>query len=297
MHQIIRFSVSIEATQKAPWPHYAGSTLRGAFGRALRNASCVTKQQKCNGCSFRKSCSYGVVFDPDAPAKPLHPSFRDGIPRYVLQPPPFGAAEMRIGQKISFDFIFLPGSESHLKFIEHVLKLAVEKELISAGVFKLIKIESQRVNVNEADSFETNNSSNKEMKIAIRWLTPLRLQQNGKPIFKPDLLDVHVFIKALLRRQLQWYQLIDKPIPDTTPLLAAASRCRLNTNMLRWHDIERFSGTQNKKLPMGGLMGEAQLCGPREAMLLLVPLLTLVQHIHLGKDTALGLGRYELVLA
>jgi CRISPR/Cas system endoribonuclease Cas6 (RAMP superfamily) len=297
MHQITNLNVTIEATQKVPWPHFAGSTLRGAFGRALRNASCVTKQQKCNGCSLRKSCSYGVVFDPDAPTKPFHPSFRDGIPRYVLQPPPFGAAEMRIGQKISFNFIFLPGSESYLKFIEHVLKLSVENELISDGVFKLVKIESQRVNVNEADSFETNNSSNEELKIAIRWLTPLRLQQYGKPIDKPHLLDMHVFIRALLRRRAQWCQLTDKPVPDATPLLAAASRCRLNTNLLRWHDIERFSNSQNKKIPIGGLMGLAELFGPRDAIQLLMPLLSLVQQIHIGKQTVFGLGRYELEVA
>ena len=297
MHQIIRLTVNIEAIQKVSWPHYAGSTLRGAFGRALRKSACITQKPVCDGCSFRENCSYGVVFDPVAPAKPLHPSFRDGIPRYVLQPPPFGAAEMRIGQTLSFDFIFLPGAEPHLKFSEHILKIAVENELISSGVFKLIKIESQYFKVGETSALELNNSTNEELKIAIRWLTPLRLQQNGKPIVKPHLLDIHVFIRALLRRRAQWCQLTDKPVPDATPLLAAASRCRLNTNLLRWHDLERFSGTQNKKIPIGGLMGVAELLGPRDAIQLLMPVLSLVQQIHIGKQTAFGLGRYELEVA
>jgi hypothetical protein len=106
MHSITRITTTLQATQTVAWPHFAGSTLRGAFGRALRRAACITGQNQCTACPLRNSCAYGVVFDPAAPAQPLHPSFRDGLPRYVVQPAALGACQLHPGQTQSFDAKF-----------------------------------------------------------------------------------------------------------------------------------------------------------------------------------------------
>lgn len=307
MHSITRITTTMQATQTVAWPHFAGSTLRGAFGRALRRAACITGQNQCTGCPLRNSCAYGVVFDPAAPAQPLHPSFRDGLPRYLVQPPALGACQLHPGQTKSFDLLLLPGTQAHHGLIEHTLRHAVEKELFAPGLFKLQGTQvSQYTVLADAPHPPTMppQPSQGTAHITLRWLTPLRLQHHGKPVFKAQLLDAPGLVRALLRRQMQWQQItntITHPTTDaadesTVPQdpLHHAQGCKLDTRNLQWHDIQRHSGTQNQKLPLGGLIGSATLSGPVDALQTLIPLLHIGEQLQIGKETVMGLGRYQL---
>lgn len=320
---ITRITTTVQATQTVTWPHFAGSTLRGAFGRALRRAACITGQKECTGCPLRNSCAYGVVFDPAAPAQPLHPSFRDGLPRYVVQPPALGACQLHPGQTQSFNLLLLPGTQAHHGLIEHSLRYVVEKELFAPGLFKFMGTQTNQITIlfgpapaqapaittapptlpapaTDPNQTNTTHHGQANTHIALRWLTPLRLQHQGKPVFKPQQLDASGFIRALLRRQLQLQQMTDPQAgtPTATPNaqnpLHHAQACTFNTSHLHWHDIQRHSGTQNQKLPLGGLIGSATLSGPAEALQALMPLLQLGEQLHMGKETVMGLGRYKL---
>ncbi|OYU10046.1 MAG: hypothetical protein CFE38_19415 [Comamonadaceae bacterium PBBC1] len=307
MHSITRITTTLQATQTVAWPHFAGSTLRGAFGRALRRAACITGQNQCTGCPLRNSCAYGVVFDPAAPTQPLHPSFRDGLPRYLVQPPALGACQLTAGQTQSFDVLLLPGTQAHHGLIEHTLRNAVEKELFAPGLFKLLSTQVSHNTVCTHSVLPTTTPPRTRQAtahITLRWLTPLRLQHHGKPVFKAQLLDAHSLVRALLRRQMQWQQLthhITHPATDAAPASTApqdalhyAQACTLDTRNLQWHDIQRHSGTQNQKLPLGGLIGSATLSGPVDALQSLMPLLQIGEQLHIGKETVMGLGRYQL---
>lgn len=303
MHNITRITATLQATQAVAWPHFAGSTLRGAFGRALRRAACITGQSTCTGCPLRNSCAYGVVFDPAPPTRPLHPSFRDGLPRYLMQPPALGASQLAIGQSQSFDLLLLPGTQAHHSLIEHTLRHAAEKELFQPGLFKLLHTQTSQHSMPQPSQGIMAAAPNgpATAHIRLRWLTPLRLQQQGKPVFKPQQLDAPGLVRALLRRQMQWQQITDqKPEAPTTPTpaqqdpLSHAQTCTLDTRHLQWHDIQRHSGTQNQQLPLGGLIGSTTLIGPTADLQALLPLLQLGEQLHIGKETVMGLGRYRL---
>ena len=306
MHSITRITTTVQATQPVAWPHFAGSTLRGAFGRALRRAACITGQNQCTGCPLRNSCAYGVVFDPAAPAQPLHPSFRDGLPRYLVQPPALGACQLHPGQTQSYDLLLLPGTQAHHSLIEHTLRAAVEKELFAPSLFKLVGTQISHTAVLPAMTGTPAQDHANAGHITLRWLTPLRLQYQNKPVFKPQQLDAPGLVRALLRRQMQWQQITgQKPgapqqadTPTSKPAqpdpMHQAQTCTLDTSNLQWHDIQRHSGTQNQKLPLGGLIGSATLSGPRRALQSLLPLLQMGEQLHIGKETVMGLGRYQL---
>lgn len=307
MHSITCITTTLQATQTVAWPHFAGSTLRGAFGRALRRAACITGQNQCTACPLRNSCAYGVVFDPAAPAQPLHPSFRDGLPRYLVQPAALGACQLHPGQTQSFDLLLLPGTQTHHGLIEHTLRSAVEKELFAPGLFKLLHTQVSQVPApllaaaaTTSDSAATEPHATTELvrqansQITLHWQTPLRLQQKGKPIFKPQGLDAPTLVRALLRRQLQWCQISGQSAPDPQAHLEAAHVCKTDTRLMAWHDLQRFSSTQNEKLPLGGLVGNTTLMGPSNALKTLLPLLQLGEQLHIGKETVMGLGRYRL---
>lgn len=307
MPSITRITITLQATQALAWPHFAGSTLRGAFGRALRRAACITGQNTCTGCPLRNSCAYGVVFDPAAPAQPLHPSFRDGLPRYLVQAPALGAHQLTAGDSQTFGLLLLPGTHAHHSLIQHTLQRTVEQELMQAGMFKLLGTQTSQVPIAPFGDNTTNTTDTTDTAtahITLRWHSPLRLQQQGKPVFKPQQLDALSLMRALQRRHLQWCQIAGQPAPvgpaanhtqvQTAATATAASACTLDTRHLHWHDLQRHSGTQNQKLPLGGLLGSATLSGPHAALQRLLPLLQLGEQLHIGKETVMGLGRYQL---
>jgi hypothetical protein len=131
--------------------------------------------------------------------------------------------------------------------------------------------------------------------IHIQWLTPLRLQHLGKPLFRPQDLSAAALASATWRRYLQWCQLT-RQAPATTQasLHAAAQQCILNTQALQWHDISRYSNTQQKHLPLGGLLGTTLLTGPGSALAAMLPTLRLGEQLHIGKETVFGLGQYRV---
>jgi hypothetical protein len=303
MHTFTRLTVTMAATQTVAWPHFAGSTLRGAFGRALRKAACITGQDKCTGCPLRSSCAYGVVFDPAAPAQPLHPSFKDGLPRYLMQPPALGTCQLSAGQTQHFSLLLLPGTQAHHRLIGHTLRNAVEKELLQPGLFQLLDIQTQQVPVSASHANDSTapamgptakGLSTNKAQMTLHWQTPLRLQNKGKPIFKAQLLDATTLVRALLRRQLQWCQLSEQVAPDPQAQLQAAYACKIDTQRMQWHDMARFSSTQNEKLPLGGLLGTTTLTGPTHALQALLPLLQLGEQLSIGKETVMGMGSYKL---
>ncbi len=59
---IARYRFSFRLNENLCLPPYAGSTLRGVFGHALRKAACMTRQKECGGCSLLQTCPYSRIF-------------------------------------------------------------------------------------------------------------------------------------------------------------------------------------------------------------------------------------------
>lgn len=288
------FHIAVQAQRPIQWPHFAGGRIRGAWGRALRQAACITGKPTCEGCSVRTRCAYGAVFDPAAPQQPLHPSFQNGIPAYIVQPPALGARQLRVGESVRFTLRLLPGAQRHHQLIEHVLQNAVNQHLFDPGDFTVQSLERHDLMI---DDILTDPPQLTTSGIPIRWLTPLRLQRQGKPLFRPQDLDATTLTGAAWRRYLQWVQLTGQPTIATPMPFDAARLCRLDTGRMEWHDVSRYSNTQHRHLPLGGLLGDAILTGPDDALRALWPIFRFGELLHLGKETVFGLGRYQLQIA
>jgi hypothetical protein len=291
---LVRLNVQLVARQPADWPHFAGSTLRGAFGRALRETACVTGKPDCKGCPLRQNCSYAVIFDPLPPTQPLHPSFRNGLPRYVIQAPRLGACQLSTGMVQDFSLLMLPGTHPHLSLVQRILPSFVERHLILPGLFKLGRVTTGVIDVeNEVDTKTASPQRERAVLLRLRWRTPFRLQENGKPFTDARRLDARLLVRAFLRRKTQWCQLTDNPAPDYAQALHAAAHCQIDARNLHWHDMHRRTSIRNEKIPLGGLFGTATLHGPEWAMRELMPLIRLSENIHVGKETIMGLGQFE----
>lgn len=299
---LTHLDLSVQATQDLPWPHYAGSTLRGAFGRTLRRKACITQAPSCEGCPLRTHCAYGATFDPAPAREPLHPSFKNGLPQYLIQAPPLGARRLRAGDLLRIRLSLLPGALTHRALIESLLPEWAARDLISPGLFQLTDIDPHTSELPlptpSLKPASTDSTSRATAHVELHWHTPLRLQTQGKPLFKPEQLDSAKLVQALNRRLLQWAQIIHhRHAPDTTLYTLAAHSCQLDTQGLQWHDLKRHSSRHERQVPLGGLIGRARWSGPSEAIALLTPLIELGAQLHVGKETIMGLGRYSHRLA
>lgn len=59
---------------------------------------------------------------------------------------------------------------------------------------------------------------------------------------------------------------------------------------LVWQDWERYTSRQNQEMNLGGVVGRWYL---KQVPAELLPFIYLGQWLHLGKETAFGLGKYQ----
>lgn len=80
--------------------------------------------------------------------------------------------------------------------------------------------------------------------------------------------------------------------PDFSHLLECASDVRTKKSLLSRKEIKRYSARQNRRHPIGGMIGFLQLEGNLEPFL---PYLRLGEWLHIGKKTTFGLGQYKIM--
>jgi hypothetical protein len=82
-----RYELRLEARQSVCLPAFLGSTLRGAFGHALKDAVCTMSHRDCNHCLVADRCIYPYLFE--TPASVSLPQLRgQQAPHpFILAPP------------------------------------------------------------------------------------------------------------------------------------------------------------------------------------------------------------------
>lgn len=291
---------------------YAGSAWRGAFGRALRRALCVTHAPVCDGCLLLSSCGYPYLF---ATAPPPAGGILGRVPSvphpYVLapgrpEPSPAGGVQQRL------DLTLFGRGHDYLAYTVLALERAAaggvgpgrrpfhlreirQESRPGAADWQVIYRPGGTLSPAPAAPPLAPPPAPACCRVALG--APTRLTCDGRPV-RPGALRARDFLVALLRR-IHWLAHFHAGAPprpdDLAALVAAAERVRLAAADLRWWDWHRYSARQRRKIPMGGLAGWFELAGP--ALAELWPYLWLGQWTHVGKGGVMGLGRYRLAAA
>ncbi|MFB6274115.1 MAG: CRISPR system precrRNA processing endoribonuclease RAMP protein Cas6 [Salinibacter sp.] len=140
-------------------------------------------------------------------------------------------------------------------------------------------------------------SPSPERSTAVDLATPLRLKHKGA-LVRPDALTADALAANVFRRRLGLAVCYGSASPSDGALddwrdafFALADATTLDVGDLRWVNDTRYSSRQDRRHPTGGLVGRLVINGPAaEWHRVLRPL----QNLHLGKKTALGLGRIHL---
>ncbi len=295
--ELARYRFNLTFDQPFTLPLYSGSMLRGAFGHALRQISCVTRQKNCDNCPLLNGCHYPRVFEPKLLG--VIPGQPEPAPPYILEPPP-GPRDLAAGEEWSFDIVLYGPALSLLSMIilaltqaaargfgsqqipARVLSVAVEQpdgwQIICSTDDPIIKPHSTKVSIP---------SNPESVNLALELLTPTRLLRQGHPV-GPQKLSGRDFYSALLRRSSQ----IAESLGITAPPQMTLSEFPLLADNLRWLDWSRYSSRQKQSMQLGGLIGTFSLeRWPEE----LWPWLWLGQWCHIGKNASFGLGQYRLL--
>ena len=87
--EIARFELRLAARQSAVLPAFLGSTLRGAFGHALKQAVCVMEHRDCDRCLVADRCPYPYLFETPVPSNVPQLTGHSHAPHpFILLPPP-----------------------------------------------------------------------------------------------------------------------------------------------------------------------------------------------------------------
>lgn len=308
----LRLRFVLRSVEQAVLPPFKGSLLRGAFGHALRRATCsMGPGHECRDCLLRRACLYTRLFETFVEDEP--PPFLQGIP---TSPRPYvfetvtEATDFEPGDPLCFDLLLF-GQATDLA--PHAL-LAVERmargglgahrfpfvlDKAGAGlpnggwqeIYKEGRPSPALANVTPRFPSESPVGGRR---ITLTFLTPTRLQVRGRLQEEPGFRNL-VFL--LLRRTLElaWFHL---PTPQKAeidwhlrPLLDRASHVSVITSGLRWQEWQRYSNRQQRTIALGGFVGTMELEGDLAPF---GPLLRAAEVLHVGKGATFGLGRVKV---
>ncbi|MBK8972711.1 MAG: CRISPR system precrRNA processing endoribonuclease RAMP protein Cas6 [Hahellaceae bacterium] len=305
---VYRFTLQCE--RGGVMPGYAGSALRGAFGHALRRVACMTKAATCQGCPLVSTCPYTTIFENARPSGADLATGKDVPNPYVIQTA-FYSQPWRIeaGERWAFDMMLTGAALSQLPLIIYCWQEALKKGLTTRDIpFRLTRVECFDQMTGDDDPVWIEDEGAVQahlpgvipvtapasgiLRIAIQ--TPMRLQAK-RSLVHPQDFKLEILIGAIGRRYtlMADCHMADAGIEwDLIELKRIASELSVESR-LTWRHWTRHSNRQQRDMDLNGLMGDILISGNWAP---LWPLLYLGQWLHVGKNTAFGLGGYHLTI-
>ena len=311
--QLARYCFHFQVIRPLQLPPYASSTLRGVFGRALRQQACLTGAAECRGCPLLAACPYPKIFEPQsvAPASGGQPA----LAPYAIETPftqinnQLSPGDIRYhpGYQYCFDMVLMtPAAISQLALIISAWKRAFARGVGKGdGTAELIRVEHQLADGSATTLYSVQTPKlqrhsteltapqfTQPQDVQLHLQTPLRLVQKGK-LIKEQEITPSLFLRHLIRRvsfHICAQQANAFSLDDIHQLNALADKVKDSERQLHWRDWSRYSIRQKRKMILGGILGYWQLADVPPPLL---AFLYFGQWFHVGKESAFGLGKYQ----
>ena len=298
-----RYRLEFTTEQPIHLPEYAGSALRGAFGHALRQIACVTRERHCSACALYRTCAYPAIFETPAP---LHYTRRKlgNVPLpFVVEPPPWGERAHATGSTLKFATVLIGPALAQLPLVLMAWRRALQLGLgPQQGTARLARVfvegndepvlsdATGRVRAHAQQLAVPLPDATPE-RVTLVLDTPLRLQRAGHVLGVGELTPADL-LRALLRRVAELVELqLGGTLDIDFAALSAHAATITGDAQLTWRDWTRHSSRQQQHMVLGGAVGRWTLHGELAPFW---PLLHLGQWLHVGKNATFGLGRYHI---
>jgi hypothetical protein len=288
------WQIQYEVTRAGELPPLPTTALHGALARAVYDQVCIAKARpNCAGCPAEPSCAYPVLFEP--PTKELDSLRELGVttepprPLAIAPEPPLVPTReepiaVRPGDRVRFRLVALGKVWDYWDVLRRALRRVGRKGLGGRNS----RVELQLEELNPVPTAETIAPTRIADSVTVRFLTPVRLKNQGQiasSIDAPLLLDAIARRAALLAH-------LDETDWKPTEGLASAAAALHSVASVRLVRVGRYSGRQRRWMLWPGLVGTVRLRGP--TLPELMPLLHFGSIAQVGKATTFGFGRYEL---
>lgn len=307
--QLARYRFHWHVSKPLQLPPYASSTLRGVFGRAFRQLACLTRASDCLGCAVLTSCPYPELFEPQRIPRPLGCS-TGGMPAlapYAIETPFAETSHYQPGSHYAFDMVLMtPAVIRQLPLIVTAWRQAFARGVGPRdGKAELIQVEHltpvaptgivyssaiPQLQRHKVDLTVPQFGKAEDVKLHLQ--TPLRIEQQGKVIKERDM-TTSLFLRHLIRR-VSFHVCAQQAdaflLEDIHQLNALADQVQEGQRQLTWSDWTRYSSRQKQKMTLGGLIGHWRLL---QVPAQILPFIYLGQWLHVGKESAFGLGKYQ----
>ncbi|HXQ23466.1 MAG TPA: hypothetical protein VN812_17445, partial [Candidatus Acidoferrales bacterium] len=112
-----RFRFRLRAQTALYLPPYKGSTLRGGFGLAFKDAVCVVSHRDCDRCLLRSKCAYPYIFETPVPEDSRRMASVEHAPHpFVIQPPLDDHTQYAIGDQLEFGLVLIGRAIDYLPY-------------------------------------------------------------------------------------------------------------------------------------------------------------------------------------
>jgi hypothetical protein len=310
------YRFTLTARDALHFPPFKGSALRGGFGYAFKSLVCFQPAVKtCAECLLRFNCPYSYIFETPCPPESEVLSANERVPLpLIIEPPPDGQTDYAPGNKLIFHVTLVGKAAGFLAYLIVAFQELGRRGLgQTKGRFQLSHVEAVGPsNGGQATVFDAAQPAHIRLqtlpvdwpaiearaaalpadRLTLDFLTPARLKHAGR--WAQSGPPFHVLVKALLGRisSLSYFHCGQRWEADFRGLIDRAMNVRAVQAQTRWEDWSRFSGRQEQRIEMGGLVGRITYQGDLRDYL---PLLALGEWVHVGKGTVFGNGQYRIV--
>lgn len=313
-----KFKMAIVAGKEGlDLPEYKGSCFRGGFGTAFRKLVCKYNNMPCIDCKLKDQCPYSYIFETSPPKNSDIMKKFTNIPRpYVIEPPMDKKTHYSENEKLTFGLILFGNAIKYLPYFiftfDRLGDLGIGKgrkrfqldKVYSVNcvsdTYKVIYSVKQRKVSNDfnimtgQDLIEKARERTllKKNKITLQLKTPIRIKNRDKFV---NILEFPILLGSLVRRfsNISYFHMNHPVSFDYNKFTESAKDIRISEDNTWWHDIERYSNRQRSRIKMGGLVGSISYIGDLKKYL---PLLLLGEDLHVGKNTVMGFGKYQILM-
>lgn len=114
---LLQIRLVLRAEDSLLLPAYKGTTLRGGFGVAFKDAVCVVEHRTCERCLLRSQCAYPYVFETPVPEGTTRMRKYPAAPHpFVFLPPLEEKTRYRAGETLTFDMTLIGRAAAYLPY-------------------------------------------------------------------------------------------------------------------------------------------------------------------------------------
>jgi len=310
-----KFKFILKAVDTIHLPYYKGSTFRGGFGSTFKKVACCTHKKDCSDCLLKDKCSYSYIFETPPPSDTkLMRKYPYAPHPFIIEPPMEDKREYKPESLLNFNLILIGKAIDYLPYFVYTFdelgKVGVGRgrgkyELVEVKGFeslnpvkekviysnkdKLLKNVDANIYWNDIVEIDSSQLSNLNS-ISLSFLTPTRIKYKERLVKE---LQFHTLIRSLLRRisLLSYFHCSEELDINFKEIIEESEKVKVKESSLRWEDWERYSSRQDTRMKLGGFKGSITFEGNLSQFL---PYIFLGEYIHTGKNTAFGLGKYEI---